>query len=305
MEHAFNVTIATQFDIDTALFLQHLKHWTFKNLANKNHIHDGFCWTYDTLEAFHDIFPYWTKRQMERVITNALKAGLIIKGNYNTTGYDRTCWYALTYKSYWFFPELANEKYLKLLYLSISPNGEMSGNHHFTEWGNQFPRSVTPIPYTIPDTKKKTPIVPLGTDTFNDFWNIYPRKKGKEHALKWFRKNKPNDEFVAMLIADITKRLESEWKGKDLEFIPHPSTYLNGKRWEDDIVTPACADKPRPSKIITEIAPEVHYSNFVNELNSMKKLKLIPVTTPTPTFENWVINGFMSDTGAYIKSLNT
>lgn len=152
MNHSFNVTIATKYSVDTALFLGHLAYWTLLNLSNKRNIHDGLCWSFNTLEAMGDIFPYWTKKQCERVINNAVKLGLVKRGNYNKTKYDRTSWYALTPKSYHYFDELNKDKYLETLYSSISPNGEIK----FSEWRKEFPEMETPIPDTKPDTKPDT-----------------------------------------------------------------------------------------------------------------------------------------------------
>lgn len=147
MDHFFNIQIATDFDIDTAIFIQHLKYWTFINLAKEANIKDGLCWSFDTIETFTTIFPYWSKRQIERVLNNCHKNGLISKGNYNKTSYDRTVWYALNPIVYGYYPELLSDKFLKLLHSTISPNGEMD----FAEWRNGFPRSVTPIPDIKPN----------------------------------------------------------------------------------------------------------------------------------------------------------
>jgi hypothetical protein len=162
MNHAFDVNLAKDFSVYIALFLGHLDHWTFKNLANKKNIHDGLCWTYDTLEAMGDIFPYFSRRQRERIINTAVKEGLVIRGNYNKNKYDRTVWYALTPKAYHYFPHLNKDKYLETLYLSISPNGEMD----FTEWRNQFHRSVTPIPDTNPDTNPDKKLTNCSSSSF-------------------------------------------------------------------------------------------------------------------------------------------
>lgn len=148
MEHAFNTNVATQYSVDTSLILHHLKFWTLKNLSNKKNIFDGHCWSYDTLDALCIQFPFWSKRQIERIINNAVKLGLVIKGNYNKNTYDRTTWYAITPVVYGLYPELLNETLLRTLYLSISPNGEMD----YTEWRNGYPQTVTPIPDTDPDT---------------------------------------------------------------------------------------------------------------------------------------------------------
>ena len=142
MNHYFNTNVAIDYDEKIAIFLANMRQWTFDNLANKSNIIDGYCWTYNTLDALLIMFPFWTRRQLETVIRNAISAGLLMKGNYNKKRYDRTCWYALTYKAYDYFPELKTPQFLETLYLSISPNGEMD----FTEWGNAFHQNVTPIP---------------------------------------------------------------------------------------------------------------------------------------------------------------
>jgi hypothetical protein len=160
MNHQFNVKLAVDFSVNIALFLDHLKFWTFRNLANKTNIHDGLCWAYDTIDAMADIFPYWSKSQRETVIKSALDAELIVKGNFNKTRFDRTVWYALTPNAYAYFDELLNDKYLTTLYLSISEKSEMD----FLEFRNGFPKNRITIPDTDPDTDPdilKPPIIPL------------------------------------------------------------------------------------------------------------------------------------------------
>lgn len=147
-QHSFNIDIAKDFGINTSLWLCHLAFWSEKNLANNKHIHDGLVWCYDTLDALCDYFPYFTRRQIEVMIKNSVEHGLVQKGNYNHTTYDRTVWYALTKKAYFYFQHLLNEKYLNRMFLSISQKCEMD----FTEWGNGFHRNVTTIPDTDPDT---------------------------------------------------------------------------------------------------------------------------------------------------------
>lgn len=171
MNHHLNTNIAVDYDVNIALFIDSVKFWTFNNLANKRNIYDGFCWTYNTLEAFQATFPFWTKRQLETIINNAVEAGLLMKGNYNKNRYDRTCWYALTYKAYDYFPELKTLNFAETLYLSISPNCEMN----FPEWGNQFLGIVTPIPDTKPDTKPYINTIGTSDDV--------PQKKEKESIL--------------------------------------------------------------------------------------------------------------------------
>ncbi len=72
--------------------------------------------------------------------------------------------------------------------------------------------------------------------TFDDFWNLYPRKTNKGAARKAWAKLKPNEYVCDLIAMNISERLAAgEWQDK--KFIPHPSTYLNGERWEDEVIT--------------------------------------------------------------------
>lgn len=75
---------------------------------------------------------------------------------------------------------------------------------------------------------------------FAAFWSAYPRKAAKEAAAKAFTKLDPDDAMLAVLLAAIeTQRrrggcLEPLTTADGRSTIPHGSTWLNGKRWEDD-----------------------------------------------------------------------
>lgn len=96
MDFSFNNEFAIKYGVNEAIFCQNLYFWIRKNRANRKHFYDGHYWTYNSVSAYTELFEFWTKRQIETVISNCFKKGLIIKGNYNDTPYDRTAWYALT-----------------------------------------------------------------------------------------------------------------------------------------------------------------------------------------------------------------
>ena len=71
----------------------------FDEVDIKNYLNSGECFGKAgaiMVEAFSELFPYWTKRQVERILNNLIKKGAIIKANYNEKAYDRTSWYAIT-----------------------------------------------------------------------------------------------------------------------------------------------------------------------------------------------------------------
>lgn len=72
---------------------------------------------------------------------------------------------------------------------------------------------------------------------FDTFWKAYPRKVNKKEAAKIWERINPTQEQMYVMIADINRRLESrEWltTPDQSRYIPHPSTYLNQQRWEDN-----------------------------------------------------------------------
>ena len=72
---------------------------------------------------------------------------------------------------------------------------------------------------------------------FDQFWNAGMRRLNKKAARKSFDriiKSQPDKQaFVDMLVEDIQARFRLQQFGFDKM---HPTTYLNGERWEDDRV---------------------------------------------------------------------
>ena len=80
---------------------------------------------------------------------------------------------------------------------------------------------------------------------FDEFWQSYPNKTGKANALKVWNRDKPNLQTVLDALS-WQKRSEA-WTKDGGQFIPHASTYLNGKRYEDE--------KPKPKPQTSCLGP--------------------------------------------------
>lgn len=71
---------------------------------------------------------------------------------------------------------------------------------------------------------------------FEQFWSGYPRHANKRAAMKAFAKIAPDDELLGVMIAAVRRQQQSDqWQRDDGQFVPHAATWLNGKRWEDEI----------------------------------------------------------------------
>lgn len=74
---------------------------------------------------------------------------------------------------------------------------------------------------------------------FPEFWEAYPKKKGKKLAAARWKSGK-FDRIADVLIADVKKRDEED-DGWLRGYVPDASTYLNQERWEDELAKPTKA----------------------------------------------------------------
>ena len=72
--------------------------------------------------------------------------------------------------------------------------------------------------------------------SFNTFWETYPRKQAKPPAFKAWEKLHPKTELVDCIIKSVLSFKQTDgWRENDGKYIPLPATWLNQRRWEDDI----------------------------------------------------------------------
>lgn len=115
-----------------------------------------------------------------------------------------------------------------------------SGNAHVTRCNAAtLPNPTLPNP-TLPNRTEPTtpPSRSAGSrsDTFDRFWQSYPRKVGKGAALKvWDRMRPPTDLIEKIIAAVEAQKCSQQWVRDGGQFIPHPSTWLNQMRWEDEL----------------------------------------------------------------------
>lgn len=70
---------------------------------------------------------------------------------------------------------------------------------------------------------------------FNIFWEAYPRKVSKAKAIEsWNHIDLTQEIFDAIIMALEKQKKSTQWTKDKGQFIPHPTTWLNGARWEDE-----------------------------------------------------------------------
>lgn len=115
MNFHFDGAVAEMYGVDGAVFISRLQFWIEKNAANDRHYHEGRYWTYNSLRAMEKLFPFWSRRQIERIVKNLKDKGVLLTANYARDSHDRTLFYALDESKLPISPFGGD----------LSPNGEM------------------------------------------------------------------------------------------------------------------------------------------------------------------------------------
>ncbi len=134
---------------------------------------------------------------------------------------------------------------------------------------NKRKQTSTPSTHADADTysepkKEKKPPNPLKgeCDGFDLFWSEYPNKQAKLAAKRAWLKIKPDERADVMQGIARWKRSES-WLKDDGQFIPHPATFLNQRRFEDS---------PKPKALKRKI-----YYNHMPAKNDMPDSDFVAV----------------------------
>lgn len=67
---------------------------------------------------------------------------------------------------------------------------------------------------------------------FSSFWLLYPRRVARKDAERAWLKLQPEQRMQAIIAMADWRRV---WADKDLDYLPHAATWLNGWRFEDEL----------------------------------------------------------------------
>jgi len=232
--HTFNATIAGQYGVNGAIMVHNIHYWVNTNRANDRNLQEGRYWTYNSVKAFDQLFPYWTSPQIRRILDKLVSDGAILKESYNKVAYDQTKWYTLSDKVLHYYDQI-----------------------HLTKLANGLDGISKPIPDSKPDSKpkerkekasttKKGPMDGNYTEDFEHIWELYPRKIGKAKAFdKWKALTKEEQAKTEEAIPLYAKSVEDG----EPKFIKHLSTWLNQRVWEDEFDVPTTGTTTKPELV--------------------------------------------------------
>lgn len=92
--HTFDTGYAIAYGVDEAIMIRNLQFFITANANRGHNFREGRYWTYDKLEDFTNHFPYWSMKQVRRILASLISQEVIIKGEFNKFWCNRTQWYA-------------------------------------------------------------------------------------------------------------------------------------------------------------------------------------------------------------------
>jgi len=115
-------------------------------------------------------------------------------------------------------------------------------------------KTKTNPPYSPPRGVRKGSQPNYQPEWFARFWALYPRRTNRVQAVKAWDKLKPDLALCRVMEDALRLQMQSpQWQ--DPQHIPHPSTWLNGERWNDELCSGPPAGRPsarRAGRIVVD-----------------------------------------------------
>ncbi len=229
MNHHFNVQFAVEYGLNEAIIFENLAFWCYKNLKNGKHIHEGIAWTYNSVRAFKELFPYMTESAIRRALHHLADSGLIKESHFTSNKYDRTKWYGVTIDGY------------KLLDFDISDfETPFVKNNKWNFRNEQLLNSTDNNTDNKPVNKqyRSNSDDSAFEEEFEKLWKLYPRKAGKKQAFAHFkasRKRGATFDEIEKGVRAYARKTKAE--GTESRYMLHGDTFFRNERWADDYTT--------------------------------------------------------------------
>ena len=260
MRYSFDTDIAARYGVEEAILLDHIRFWCDKNQSNPDCQKEGRCWMYASAARLAEHFSFWSVPQIRRLLKSLVRQGALLEGRFGRFAFDRTLWYAISESALSMFqnrhlqqtnPEHSSDESERAI-KDTQKDIQEDSQHTYTacggrapspsseKLGNTEPKAEPKPKHVLTDTpatpRQTAPVqtVPQTPDSFERFWQAYPRKADKRAALLAWKALRPSQELVNTMLAALATQCESAlWKEAGGRYIPHPARWLTHRRWED------------------------------------------------------------------------
>jgi len=91
-------SLAIRVGLEQAIVLQQIHYFLGLNYHAGRNIRDDRVWTYNSYEKWQQIFPFFSKKTVQRIFVNLEKDEILISENYNNSALNRIKWYTVNYE---------------------------------------------------------------------------------------------------------------------------------------------------------------------------------------------------------------
>ena len=232
-----NPYLAKSIGLNEAIILQQLNYWLTRTESGV--LKNGKVWVYNTYAEWQEQVPFFSERTIQRIMLKLERMGVVESEMLNKSQGDRTKFYTINQDHDLLKASRQNGT-------TIAPDW----HHHSAKLAPSSCQtgmlSTETTTETTTDIKsiEQQAARPASASRFEEWWKIYPVKRGKKAAQTTWRRKKL-DRIADDIIADTRNRIanDGQWlKG----YIPHGSTYVSQEVWLDDTTAP---NQPRPDII--------------------------------------------------------
>ena len=247
--------VAERYGLEEAIFLHALMFWYRTNRGNNQNFHDGRWWTYNSVKAFEEIFPWWTAGQIRRVIARCREKGAMLTGSFAEDRRDRTAWYTPSDELFMLYGENVNcicTNQQMQTQEPTSSDAEIDKCNIRNTWGNHGETDMTPYspptgevapaqsdpgdkPSSKPHRSRQKKSVPThAPERFEQFWQAYPGGESRLKAVEEWDKLAASPELLTEM-ARALKHQKASRMWQDGVGIPHAFRWLRDRRWTDKL----------------------------------------------------------------------
>lgn len=244
--------VAERYGFEEAVFLDSVMFWYRTNRANDRNFRDGRWWTYNSIKAFEEIFPWWSAGQLRRIIARCRENGALLAGDYNQDRRDRTAWYTPSDELLALYGENEN---------CICSNQQMQtqdcasscaetdkcnirkpcNTHVDTDMPPYSPPTGDSAPAgedkpaSKPRRSRQRKSIPThAPERFEQFWQAYPGGGSRLKAVEEWDALAASPELLNEMALAL-KRQKASRMWRDGVGIPHAFRWLRDKRWTDKL----------------------------------------------------------------------
>lgn len=175
----FDAELAVKIGVEEAVMMNNMVFWIQHNVANNKHSYEGRYWTYNTVQAFSELYPFWTVKQLRRIMESLYNQKVLMKGNFNKKPFDRTGWYSIT------------DEYSYLLDLPKRANVEPETANGNAQTGKTIPTVNTDNQSLFPnnDKIKRKIFVPPTFEEVDQYFKLLKRPEKAKRFFNHFTSN--------------------------------------------------------------------------------------------------------------------